>query len=183
MFSGSVNSKLHEEHNGLLGRHLPAFTAGQTAAFKMFAAINRMPDIEAYHPSGNIGSSCSIPSGTTTALVGQSGSGKFTVINLIERSYDPQADEVLIDGVNLKEFQLKWIREKISLVSQEPVLFTCSIKENIAYGKDGATLEEIKAAAELANAAKFMNKLLQGLDTMVGEHGTKRLVDKSRELP
>ncbi|KAJ1403010.1 P-loop containing nucleoside triphosphate hydrolase [Sesbania bispinosa] len=179
---------------------LSAFAAGQAAAFKMFETIKRKPEIDAYDTTGlklddirgDIelrevcfsyptrpdelifnGFSLSIPSGTTAALVGQSGSGKSTVVSLIERFYDPQAGEVLIDGINLKEFQLKWIRQKIGLVSQEPVLFTCSIKENIAYGKDGATDEEIKAAAELANAAKFIDKLPQGLDTMVGEHGTQ----------
>ncbi|KAL5863141.1 hypothetical protein ACOSQ3_000655 [Xanthoceras sorbifolium] len=179
---------------------LSAFAAGQAAAFKMFETINRKPEIDAYDTKGKIiddikgdielrdvyfsyparpdeqifnGFSIYISSGTTVALVGQSGSGKSTVISLIERFYDPQAGEVLIDGTNLKEFQLKWIREKIGLVSQEPVLFASSIKDNIAYGKDGATTEEIRAAAELANAAKFIDKLPQGLDTMVGEHGTQ----------
>ncbi|KAL5182705.1 ABC transporter B family member 11 [Glycine soja] len=177
---------------------LTAFAAGQAAAFKMFETIKRQPDIDAYDTGGRLlddisgdielkevcfsypsrpdeqifnGFSISIPSGTTAALVGQSGSGKSTVISLIERFYDPQAGEVLIDGINLREFQLKWIRQKIGLVSQEPVLFACSIKENIAYGKDGATDEEIRAAAELANAAKFIDKFPHGLDTMVGEHG------------
>ncbi|KAI7984520.1 ABC transporter B family member 4 [Camellia lanceoleosa] len=102
-----------------------------------------------------------IPSGTTTALVRKSGSEKSTVTSLIERFYDPQAGEVFIDGINLKEFQLNWIRRKIGLVSQEPVLFTCSIKDNISYGKHGATIEEVKAAAELANATKFIDKLPQ----------------------
>jgi len=105
------------------------------------------------------GFSLSIPSGTTASLAGHSGRGRSTVINLIERFYDPQAGELLIDGINLKEFQLKWSRSKIGLVSQEPVLFTGSIKDNIAYGKEGATPEEIKAAIELANATKFMDKL------------------------
>ncbi|KAK7858012.1 abc transporter b family member 11, partial [Quercus suber] len=178
---------------------MSAFAAGQAAAFKMFETIKRKPQIDAYDNSGlklddihgdielrdvcfsyparpeeHIfnGFSLSMPGGTTTALVGQSGSGKSTVISLIERFYDPQAGEVLIDKINLREFQLKWIRQKIGLVSQEPVLFTCSIKDNIAYGKDNATTEEIRAAAEIANAAKFIDKLPQGLDTMVGEHGT-----------
>ncbi|KAF8394745.1 hypothetical protein HHK36_020962 [Tetracentron sinense] len=177
-----------------------AFAAGQAAAFKMFETINRKPEIDAYDTNGQIlddirgdielrnvsftyparpdeqifsGFSLSIPSGMTAALVGQSGSGKSTVISLIERFYDPEAGEVLIDGINLKEFQLKWIREKIGLVSQEPVLFASSIKDNISYGKDGATIEEIRAATELANAAKFIDKLPQGLDTLVGEHGTQ----------
>ncbi|KAK7388085.1 hypothetical protein VNO78_22890 [Psophocarpus tetragonolobus] len=179
---------------------LSAFAAGRAAAFKMFQTIKRKPEIDSYDTTGQQlddihgdielrevcfsyptrpdelifnGFSISIPSGTTTALVGESGSGKSTVVSLIERFYDPQAGEVLIDSINLKEFQLKWIRQKIGLVSQEPVLFTCSIKENISYGKDGATIEEIRAAAELANAAKFIDKLPQGLDTMVGEHGTQ----------
>ncbi|KAL6292832.1 hypothetical protein ACE6H2_000974 [Prunus campanulata] len=179
---------------------LSAFAAGQAAAYKMLETINRKPEIDAYDTNGQQlndirgdiemkdvyfsyparpdeqifhGFSLSIPSGATAALVGESGSGKSTVISLIERFYDPLAGEVLIDGINLKEFQLKWIRQKIGLVSQEPVLFTCSIKDNIAYGKDGATTEEIRAAAELANAAKFVDKLPQGLDTMVGEHGTQ----------
>ncbi|KAJ4835576.1 hypothetical protein Tsubulata_807808 [Turnera subulata] len=179
---------------------ISAFATGRSAAYKMFETIDRKPKIDAYNTSGRTlddirgdielrdvyfsyparpdeqifnGFSLSIPSGTVAALVGQSGSGKSTVISLIERFYDPLAGEVLIDGVNLKEFQLKWIREKIGLVSQEPVLFTSSIKDNISYGKDGATVEEIRSAAELANATKFIDKLPQGLDTMVGEHGTQ----------
>ncbi|XP_073139316.1 ABC transporter B family member 4-like [Henckelia pumila] len=179
---------------------MSAFAAGQAAAFKLFETISRKPTIDAYDTKGTIledvrgdvelrdvqfsyparpdepiftGFSLFIPGGTTAALVGQSGSGKSTVISLIERFYDPQAGEVRIDGVNLKEFQLKWIRSKIGLVSQEPVLFTASIHDNIAYGKDGATTEEIRAAAELANASKFIDKLPQGFDTMVGERGTQ----------
>ncbi|CDP05479.1 unnamed protein product [Coffea canephora] len=91
----------------------------------------------------------------------------FKIFQIMKR----KPGEVLIDGVNIKEFQLKWIRSKIGLVSQEPVLFASSIGDNIAYGKDSASLEEIKAAAEHANAAKFIDKLPQGLDTMVGLHG------------
>ncbi|KAJ4846856.1 ABC transporter B member 11 [Turnera subulata] len=179
---------------------LSAFSNGRAAAYKMFETINRKPEIDAYDTSGRIlddlhgdielrdvyfsyparpneqifsGFSLFIPSGRTTALVGHSGSGKSTVISLIDRFYDPQAGEVLIDGINLKEFQLKWIREKIGLVSQEPVLFASTIKDNIAYGKNGATMEEIRTVAELANAAKFIDKLPKGFDTLVGEHGTQ----------
>ncbi|KAK4373872.1 hypothetical protein RND71_004549 [Anisodus tanguticus] len=179
---------------------LCAFAAGKAAAFKMFQTINRKPVIDPYDMkgqklldiSGDIelrdihfcypsrpqerifdGFSVSIPKGTTTALVGRSGSGKSTVISLIVRFYDPQAGEVLIDGLNIKEFQLRWIRGKIGLVSQEPVLFGSTIKNNIAYGKDDATLEEIKAAVQLANASKFIDQLPQGLDTRVGDHGSQ----------
>ena len=149
---------------------LNAFAAGQAAAFKMFETINRKPQIDAYDTNGIVqedikgdielkdvhfryparpdiqvfaGFSLYIPTGTTTALVGQSGSGKSTVISLIERFYDPDAGAVLIDGINLKDFKLRWIREQIGLVSQEPILFTGTIKDNIAYGKDNATDEEI----------------------------------------
>jgi len=167
---------------------MKAFAGGQAAAYKMFETINRTPEIDAYSTTGRKledirgdiefrdvyfsyptrpdeqifkGFSLNIPSGMTIALVGQSGSGKSTVISLIERFYDPQLGDVLIDGVNLKEFQLRWIRSKIGLVSQEPVLFAATIKENIAYGKDNATDQEIRAAAELANAAKFIDKMPQ----------------------
>ena len=105
------------------------------------------------------GLSLQVSSGKTMALVGDSGSGKSTVINLVERFYDPQAGEVCIDGINIKRFKLDWIRQKIGLVSQEPLLFTTSIKENISYGKENATLEEVKRAAELANAATFIDNL------------------------
>ncbi|KAG6704289.1 hypothetical protein I3842_07G128600 [Carya illinoinensis] len=179
---------------------MSAFVAGKVAAYKMFETIERKPKIDAYDTKGKIlddvrgdielrdvffsyptrpdlqifsGFCLSIQSGTTAALVGQSGSGKSTVISLIERFYDPQAGKVLIDGINLKDLQLNWIRGKIGLVSQEPVLFACSIRDNIAYGKDGATTEEIRVAAELANAAKLIDALPQGLETTVGAHGTQ----------
>ncbi|XP_038883131.1 ABC transporter B family member 9-like [Benincasa hispida] len=177
-----------------------AFASGQAAAYKMFETIKRKPKIDSYDASGVTpddiqgdielkdvyfryparpdvqifsGFSLFVPRGTTTALVGHSGSGKSTVISLLERFYDPDSGEVLIDGVNLKNFKLGWIREKIGLVSQEPILFTTTIRENILYGKENATEEELKAATELANAAKFIDKLPKGLDTMVGEHGTQ----------
>ncbi|CAD5194629.1 unnamed protein product [Musa acuminata subsp. malaccensis] len=179
---------------------LTAFSAGQAAAYKMFETINRKPEIDVYDTSGIVledikgdvelkdvrfsyparpdqlifnSFSLFVPSGTTMALVGESGSGKSTVISLVERFYDPQAGQVLIDGIDLKELRLKWVRERIGLVSQEPVLFTTTIRENIAYGKEGATAEEIQRAAKLANAAKFIDKMPNGLDTMVGEHGTQ----------
>ncbi|XP_061356075.1 ABC transporter B family member 9-like [Gastrolobium bilobum] len=179
---------------------LNAFASGQAAAYKMLETIKRKPEIDAYDTSGVVledlkgdielkdvcfryparpdvqifaGFSFYIPNGTTAALVGQSGSGKSTIISLLERFYDPDSGEVLIDGVNLKKFQVRWIREQIGLVGQEPVLFTASIKENIAYGKEGATDEEITTAITLANAKKFIDKLPHGLDTMVGGHGTQ----------
>ncbi len=105
--------------------------------------------------------------GKTVALVGSSGSGKSTVIALLERFYDPLAGEVLIDSVNIKEFQLKWLRRQIGLVSQEPALFATTVKENILYGKDGATADEVVDAAKSANAYNFIMQLPQGFDTQV----------------
>ncbi|KAL9236879.1 hypothetical protein vseg_011498 [Gypsophila vaccaria] len=179
---------------------LNAFASGQAAAYKMFETIKRTPRIDSSSTEGITkediagdvelkdvyfkyparpdvqifaGFSLKIPSGTTAALVGQSGSGKSTVISLIERFYDPDSGEVHIDGVDLKKYRLSWIRQKIGLVSQEPVLFTTTMKDNIAYGKEGATDLEIRTAIELANAAKFIDKLPNGLDTMVGDRGTQ----------
>lgn len=179
---------------------LNAFASGQAAAYKMFETIKRKPKIDPYDTSGITleymqgeielkdvyfryparpdvqifsGFSLHVPSGTTAALVGQSGSGKSTVISLLERFYDPDSGEVLIDGVDLKRLQLRWIRGKFGLVSQEPILFATTIRENIAYGKENPSDAEIRTAIELANAAKFIDKLPQGLDTMVGEHGTQ----------
>ncbi|KAL5079888.1 hypothetical protein RYX36_008309 [Vicia faba] len=109
-------------------------------------------------------------SGINTALVGQSGSGKSIVINLLERFYDLDAGEILIDGVNLKNLQLKWIRDHIGLVSQELILFTTAIRENMAYGKEGETNEDITTTITLANAKKFIDKLPQAcviLKTMI----------------
>ena len=152
----------------------------------MFETIKRTPTIDPYDTTGIVledvkgevelkdvhfryparpdvqifaGFSLHVPSGTMTALVGQSGSGKSTVIGLVERFYDPEAGEVFIDGVNLKKLHLRAIRERIGLVSQEPNLFTTTIRQNIAYGKENATEEEIRRAMELANAAKFIDKV------------------------
>lgn len=98
-------------------------------------------------------------------------SGKSTVVSLVERFYDPDRGQVLVDGVDIKTVQLRWLRQQIGLVSQEPVLFGTSIKENIAYAKDGATDEEVEAAAALANAASFITKMPKGYGTQVGERG------------
>ncbi|CAN8324554.1 unnamed protein product, partial [Cochlearia groenlandica] len=179
---------------------LNAFGSGQAATFKMFKTIKRDSMIDAHDSDGMVleeirgdielrdvffhyparpnvqifaGFSLFIPSGTTVALVGQSGSGKSTVISLIERFYDPDSGEVLIDNHDLKKLKLKWIRSKIGLVSQEPTLFATTIRENIAYGKENATEHEIRTAVELANASKFIANIPEGLDAMVGEKGTQ----------
>ncbi|XP_044500336.1 ABC transporter B family member 21-like [Mangifera indica] len=106
------------------------------------------------------------------ALVGESGSGKSTVISLLQRFYDPNSGKITLDGIEIQKLQLKWLRQQMGLVSQEPMLFNDTIRANIAYGKEGdATETEILAAAELANAHNFISGLQQGYDTSVGERG------------
>ena len=98
----------------------------------------------------------------TVALVGESGSGKSTAISLLQRFYDPDSGHITLDGVEINKLLLKWFRQQMGLVSQEPVLFNETIRANIAYGKEGnATEVEISAAAELANAHKFISSLQQ----------------------
>ncbi|EEF44966.1 multidrug resistance protein 1, 2, putative [Ricinus communis] len=108
-----------------------------------------------------------ISSGMTVALVGGSGSGKSTVIALLQRFYDPLGGEILLDGVGIDKLQLKWLRSQMGLVSQEPALFATSIKENIFFGKEDATMEEVVEAAKASNAHNFICQLPQGYDTQV----------------
>lgn len=112
-----------------------------------------------------------VNSGATVALVGESGSGKSTVVQLLQRFYDPQEGSVLLDGVDFKTLQLRWLRSQMGLVSQEPTLFATTIKENILLGKPEATQEEVEAAAKSANAHTFVTALPMGYDTHVGEKG------------
>ncbi|KAM0942675.1 putative ABC-type xenobiotic transporter [Dioscorea sansibarensis] len=117
--------------------------------------------------------SLKVPAGMTVALVGCSGSGKSTVIALLERFYDPLHGEVLLDGVNVKKLKLKWLRSQMGLVSQEPALFATSIKENILFGKEDASMDEVVAAAMASNAHNFISQLPQAYDTQVGERGVQ----------
>eukprot|EP00262_Sarcandra_glabra_P003246 TRINITY_DN13862_c0_g1_i1.p1 TRINITY_DN13862_c0_g1~~TRINITY_DN13862_c0_g1_i1.p1 ORF type:complete len:1254 (+),score=143.38 TRINITY_DN13862_c0_g1_i1:192-3953(+) len=112
-----------------------------------------------------------IPSGKIVALVGGSGSGKSTVISLIERFYEPLSGEILLDGSDIRDLDIKWLRGQIGLVNQEPALFATSIRENILYGKDDATVEEIMRATKLSEAISFINNLPDRYETQVGERG------------
>lgn len=111
------------------------------------------------------------PSGKIVALVGGSGSGKSTVISLIERFYEPLQGNILLDGNDIRELDLKWLRQQIGLVNQEPALFATTIRDNILYGKTDATMEEITSAAKLADAINFINNLPNRFETQVGERG------------
>ncbi|KAL9997276.1 putative Type 1 protein exporter [Helianthus debilis subsp. tardiflorus] len=108
-----------------------------------------------------------VPAGKTVALVGGSGSGKSTVIALLQRFYDPRGGEICVDGVRIDKLQLKWLRSQMGLVSQEPALFDTTIKENILFGKEDATMEEVIEAAKASNAHNFIYQLPQAYDTQV----------------
>ncbi|KAF9242530.1 P-loop containing nucleoside triphosphate hydrolase protein [Melanogaster broomeanus] len=191
----------------MLAPEMQAVTHGRGAAAKLFATIERIPSIDSSSPAGlkpekvegeitledvkfsypsrpdvpivkNI--NITFPAGKTAALVGASGSGKSTIIALIERFYDPLSGSVKLDGVDVRDLNIKWLRSQIGLVSQEPTLFATTIKENIAHGLVNSPFERlseedkfavIKEACIKANADGFISKLPQGYDTMVGERG------------
>ncbi|KAL3007411.1 hypothetical protein AAZX31_08G332500 [Glycine max] len=112
-----------------------------------------------------------VPAGKRVALVGESGSGKSTVIALLQRFYDPCGGEVRVDGVGIQKLQLKWLRSCMGLVSQEPALFATSIKDNILFGKEDATQDQVVEAAKAAHAHNFISLLPHGYHTQVGERG------------
>ncbi|KAJ3876935.1 P-loop containing nucleoside triphosphate hydrolase protein [Lentinula edodes] len=191
----------------LLNPEMQAITHGRGAASKLFATIDRVPAIDSADPNGlqpehvegeitleNIkfaypsrpgvvvvkDLSLNFRAGKTAALVGASGSGKSTVISLVERFYDPLAGVVKLDGRDIKTLNLKWLRSQIGLVSQEPTLFATSIRGNVGHGLIGTKYEHasdeekfalIKDACIKSNADGFISKLPLGYDTMVGERG------------
>ncbi|KAG0229821.1 Multidrug resistance protein 1 [Actinomortierella wolfii] len=187
---------------GRVGPNLGSFAAAQGAAYNIFQTIDRVPVIDTANPGGakptNIQGHIEIKDvdftyparsdvqilfkmnlevmpGETIALVGQSGSGKSTIVGLVERFYDPQSGSVTLDGIDLKEYNVTFLRDTIGIVSQEPVLFNASIKHNIAMGirKDQSppTDKEIEDVCKLANAHDFIMKLPKKYDTLVGEKG------------
>uniref|UniRef100_A0A8C2EVE2 ATP-binding cassette sub-family B member 5 n=1 Tax=Cyprinus carpio TaxID=7962 RepID=A0A8C2EVE2_CYPCA len=119
------------------------------------------------------GMSLKIPHGKTIALVGASGCGKSTTIQLLQRFYDPDSGEVTLDGHDIRSLNVRWLRENMGIVSQEPVLFGTTIAENIRYGREDATDEDIERAIKEANAYDFISKLPDKLNTMVGERGAQ----------
>ncbi|KAL8144526.1 hypothetical protein V2J09_017558 [Rumex salicifolius] len=179
--------------------NLGAFSKGKAAGFKLMEMIEQKPSIRdpldgkrLEEVNGNIefknvsfsypsrpdvmifqDFSIFFPAGKTVAVVGGSGSGKSTVVSLIERFYDPNQGEVLLDNVDIKTVQLKWLRDQIGLVNQEPALFATTILENILYGKSDASMEEVEAAASAANAHSFIALLPNGYNTQVGERGVQ----------
>jgi ATP-binding cassette subfamily B (MDR/TAP) protein 1 len=125
-----------------------------------------------------------VPAGTNVALVGPSGCGKSTVIQLLNRYYDVNKGEILVDGINIKQINVHELRAVLSLVSQEPVLFNRSIRENIAFGHSdpsGCSLESVKQAAQLAQCDEFINLLPDQYDTMCGEGGGSQMSGGERQ--
>ncbi|KAL4118280.1 hypothetical protein PRIC2_010606 [Phytophthora ramorum] len=170
------------------------------AAADVFKIIDRVPEIDATSTAGIVlpsiqgdidfkqltfaypsrpdaviyqGYDLSVGRGQTVALVGASGSGKSTAIALLERFYDPSSGLVTLDGHDVRSLSLPWLRDRISLVSQEPVLFSGTIAENIALGKPGASRAEVEAAAKSANAFDFISNFPRGFDTEVGDRGAQ----------
>ncbi|KAH0972998.1 hypothetical protein GBA52_025154 [Prunus armeniaca] len=174
--------------------NLKYFSEASSAAERIMEVIRRVPKIDSDNMEGEILEEVSgevefkhvefaypsrpesiifkdfnltVPAGKTVALVGGSGSGKSTVISLLQRFYDPLGGEILLDGVAINKLQLKWLRSQMGLVSQEPALFATSIKENILFGKEDAEIEQVIDAGKAANAHNFISQLPQGYDTQV----------------
>ncbi|KAL4320282.1 hypothetical protein GQ457_18G001080 [Hibiscus cannabinus] len=183
---------------GLALADLKYFTEAAIAATRIFAGIDRIPEIDGEDTKGIVldtvqgdvefehieftypsrpnsmvlkDFNLKVEAGKTVALVGSSGSGKSTVIALLQRFYDVSNGVVKIDGVDMRTLQLQWIRGKMGIVSQEHALFGTSIKENIMFGKLDATVDEVVAAAIAANAHDFIRQLPQGYETKIGECG------------
>jgi subfamily B ATP-binding cassette protein MsbA len=112
-----------------------------------------------------------MPAGSVTALVGASGGGKTTVANLLYRFYEPESGEIAINGVPILQIRRQALREEVGMVPQDTILFNGTIRENILYGRLGATLEEVESAARAANVDEFVSGFAQGYETVIGERG------------
>ncbi|XP_052184670.1 putative multidrug resistance protein [Diospyros lotus] len=181
-------------------RNISFFAEAKAAATRTTEMIDRVPRINPEDEKGRIleqvrgeiefqdvyfsypsrpdtwilqGLNLKLRAGKTVGLVGGSGSGKSTIISLLERFYDPVKGSIRLDGHKLKRLQLKWLRSQMGMVNQEPILFATSIMENILFGKEGASMELITAAAKAANAHNFISKLPEGYDTQVGQFGVQ----------
>jgi len=155
--------------------------------FELLDKVPMIPNIGGLKPAmliGNLGNyptrpdhpvlkamNLKVEAGTSVAIVGSSGSGKSTIAYLIERFYDPNSGQVLIDNNLVSDVDPTWLRQQIGIVGQEPILFAVSIEENILYGRPNATKEQIIEAANLANAHSFITSFPEGYNTVVGKGG------------
>lgn len=112
-----------------------------------------------------------VPAGSTVGIIGATGAGKSALVNLLARFYEPQEGEILIDDCNIRDFKLESLRSQIAFVPQETFLFSASIRENIAYGRPDASLEDVRRVAEIAQATEFITEFPDGYGTKVGERG------------
>ena len=112
-----------------------------------------------------------VRAGEVVAIVGATGAGKTTLVSLVPRFYDPTAGRVLLDGIDVRDFQLKALRQQVAMVLQPPLVFPTTVRDNIAYGRPDATASAIEGAAHLAQLDDFLERLPEGLDTVVGEAG------------
>jgi len=117
--------------------------------------------------------SCRVPPGTLVAIVGSSGAGKTTLVDLLPRFYDPQNGAIRIDGTDIRDVSLASLRSRIGIVSQHTILFNDTVRNNIAYGMPDASMEKIEEAARRANAHGFLSRMPQGYETVIGEQGLK----------
>ena len=120
--------------------------------------------------------------GETTALVGPSGAGKTTLVNLVGRFYDPVSGTIAVDGHDLRGLTMRSLRSQIAVVPQEPILFADTIRENIRYGRLDASTADLEAAAQAANATEFISRLPKGMDTIVGERGVRLSVGQRQRI-
>eukprot|EP00079_Xenopus_tropicalis_P036309 XP_017950080.1 PREDICTED: ATP-binding cassette sub-family B member 5 isoform X5 [Xenopus tropicalis] len=148
---------------GQAASHFEAFHIARAAASSIFKVIKQVLN----------GLNLSVKSGQTVALVGQSGCGKSTIVQLLQRLYDPKEGTLAVDGHDIKSLNVTYYRELIGVVSQEPVLFGTTIKQNIRYGRDDVTDEEIEKAVKEANAYDFIMALPDKYETLVGERGAQ----------
>ncbi|KAF9409367.1 hypothetical protein HW555_011261 [Spodoptera exigua] len=171
---------------GISSTLMEVFGSARGAGAHIFNMIDNVPTINPLQNRGTVpsniegnielkdvlkGVSINVKRGQSVALVGHSGCGKSTIIQLISRFYDVVEGSVSIDGNDVRDLSVRWLRDQIGLVGQEPVLFNTTVRENIRYGRENATNEEIEACARQANAHQFIMKLPKGYDTLVGERG------------
>jgi subfamily B ATP-binding cassette protein MsbA len=119
------------------------------------------------------GINLAIRKGDVVAIVGPSGAGKSTLVDLVPRFYDPTAGSITLDGIDLRAIEIRSLRDKIGIVTQETILFNDSVRNNIAYGLDNCPMEKIEAAARAANAHNFISEMPEGYDSVIGERGVK----------
>jgi ATP-binding cassette subfamily B protein len=181
----------------LLSKKTVALESSMASAERAFALLDKVPEVaerkDAHRVGRSTGSllfldvsfaydadhtvlnrvSFAAPTGTRVGIRGTTGAGKSSLMGLLMRFYDPTDGQILLDGVDLRDYNLADLRRQFGIVLQEPVLFSSTIAENIAYGRPDATPEQIAEAARLANAHDFISALPEGYDTMVGERGMR----------